>query len=246
MCFDISFALKMDRIEIRFDAKFQEPELYEPVYHVSAFNLPSVPVITNDKVDTIQMLKWGLIPFWVKDEKSASEIRLKTFNARAETLFEKPSFRESIKNKRCLVIVDGFFEWRDVKGKNYPYYIQMEDKNPFAFAGIWDSWHNKSTDENLDTFSIITTRANPLLEKIHNKKKRMPAILKRGNERQWLNEDLAREDIRLMLEPIDDSLLEAHTVSKLVSMKAKRNTNVPEVTMRFEYKELKFEQESLF
>jgi putative SOS response-associated peptidase YedK len=243
MCFDISYAQKSNLLEMRFKAKFESSELYEPVYHVSAFSLPVVPVITNEKPESIQMMKWGLIPFWTKDEDTAESIRTKTFNARAETLFEKPSFRTPIKNKRCLVIADGFFEWREVKGRNYPYYITMADDKPFAMAGIWDTWKNKDTE--LDTFSVITTRANPLLEKIHNKKRRMPALLLKGDEERWLSESLGKDDINSILEPIDDSVLKAHTVSKLVSYK-KGNTNVPEVLERFDYEELKFEQTSLF
>jgi putative SOS response-associated peptidase YedK len=245
MCFDISFALKSDRLEERFDAKFDAPELYEPAYHVSAFSIPDVPVITNENVNSIQFLKWGLIPFWTKNEEKANEIRTKTFNARAETLFEKPSFRGPIKNKRCLVIADGFFEWREVKGKNYPYYIRMADKEAFAMAGIWDTWTNKDTDEKYNTFSVITTRANPLLEKIHNKKKRMPAILRQDDERRWMDSEITRDDINSMLEPIADSLLEAHTVSKMISYR-KGNTNVPEIIEKHEYEELKFQQASLF
>jgi putative SOS response-associated peptidase YedK len=192
------------------------------------------------------MLNWGLIPFWVKDLKTAEDIRLKTFNARSETIFEKPSFRTSIKNKRCLVIADGFFEWRLVKGKNYPYYIQWAEGGAFAMAGLWDEWTNKETDEKLPTFSIITTKANPLLEKIHNKKKRMPAILRRGDEWRWLESDLGKEDVFSMLSPIDDSLLDAHTVSRLVSNRRTRKTNVEEVIKPHEYEELRSEQTKLF
>jgi putative SOS response-associated peptidase YedK len=246
MCFDISYALKREDIELRFDAKFVDPESYEPVYHISAFSLPDVPVITNDKSQEIQMLKWGLIPFWVKDQKTADDIRLKTFNARSETIFEKPSFRQPIKTKRCLVITDGFFEWRLVKGKNYPYYIQMAEGGALAMAGIWESWTNKATEDQVLTFSIITTKANPLLEKIHNKKKRMPVILPKENERRWLSSDIEREEIESILTPIDDTHLTAHTVSKLVSNKRTRETNIPEVIKRYEYEELKSEQAKLF
>jgi putative SOS response-associated peptidase YedK len=246
MCFDISYALKKEDIELRFDTKFQDPDVYEPVYHVSAFSLPKAPVITNQEDRVIKMLNWGLIPFWVKDLKTAEDIRLKTFNARSETIFEKPSFRTSIKSKRCLVIVDGFFEWRLVKGTNYPYYIRVAEGGAFAMAGIWDIWTSKDTDEKLSTFSIITTKANPLLEMIHNKKKRMPAILGKEDERRWLEPELSKEDIYSIITPIDDSKLEAYTVSKLVSNRRTRNTNVEEVIKPHEYDELKSEQTKLF
>jgi putative SOS response-associated peptidase YedK len=246
LCFDISYALKKEDIENRFDAKFIEPDIYEPTYHVSAFNLPDVPVITNEDPKTIQMIKWGLIPFWVEDEKTANEIRLKTFNARSETIFEKPSFRTSIKNKRCLVITDGFFEWRHFEGANYPYYIKVAEGGAFALAGIWDTWKNKITQEELSTFSIITTDANPLLAKIHNKKKRQPAILRKDIEMKWMESNLNRDEIYSILAPIDDSLLEAYSVSKLISNKRTRNTNVPEVSKRHDYEELTSEQTKLF
>jgi putative SOS response-associated peptidase YedK len=246
MCFDISYALSRDRIEERFDAEFGKPDLYEPVYHVSAFSIPFVPVITNHDVHTIQMMHWGLVPHWVKDEDKAMDIRTKTLNARSESIFDKPSFRHAARNKRCLVIADGFFEWREIKGKNFPYYIRMADHGPFALAGIWDTWYNGDIDEDYDAFSIVTTRANPLLAKIHNKKKRMPAILLKEQETNWLNTDISKEDIGSVLAPIDDRLLEAHTVSRLVSFRRKRETNVPQVIEKYEYDELKFEQTSLF
>jgi putative SOS response-associated peptidase YedK len=246
MCFDISYALKREDIELRFDTRFQDPDVYEPVYHVSAFSLPKAPVITNEEERNIKMMNWGLIPFWVKDQKTAEDIRLKTFNARSETMFEKPSFRTSIKNKRCIVIVDGFFEWQLVKGKNYPYYIQSAEKGAFAMAGIWDTWTNKATEEKLSTFSIITTKANPLLEKIHNKKKRMPAILRREDEFRWLEADITKEDVYSILSPVADSALSAHTVSKLVSNRRRMNTNVAEVIEPLEYEELRSEQTKLF
>jgi putative SOS response-associated peptidase YedK len=245
MCFDISFALKSDRLEKRFTASFQKPEFFQPVYHVSAFTVPNVPVITNEKPGTIQMLRWGLIPFWVKDDDTAMQIRMKTFNARSETIFEKPSFRHAITKNRCMVLVDGFFEWRLVKGKNYPYFIYMAGREPFALAGIWDVWHSRDEDVDYTTFSVITTKANPLLEKIHNKKKRMPAILRRNEEKKWLAPDIGKDEIYSILEPIDDSVLAAHSVSRMVSFK-KQDTNVPEVREKHDYEELKFEQTSLF
>jgi putative SOS response-associated peptidase YedK len=220
MCFDISYALKKEDIELRFDTRFKEPDVYEPVYHVSAFSLPKAPVITNEEERTMKMLNWGLIPFWVKDRKTAEDIRLKTFNARSETIFEK--------------------------GKNYPYYIKAAEGGAFALAGIWDTWKNKETDEELFTFSIITTKANPLLEKIHNKKKRMPAILRKEDEFRWLETDLSKEDVYSILIPVDDSALDAHTVSKLVSNRRTRNTNVAEVLVPHEYDELRSEQTKLF
>jgi len=245
MCFNISINKLKDYLETRFNAKFVEPDLFKPIYHVSAFSKPLFPIITNESPQQIQFFQWGLIPFWVKDENAANNIRLKTFNAKAETIHEKPSFKSSIKNKRCLVLVDGFYEWQEVKGNKFPYYIRLINTEAFALAGIWDTWVNQETGELKNTFSIITTRANPLLAKIHNTKKRMPVILKPDDEQRWLNCKLDITEIDSMLASYDETSLEAYTVSKLISTKG-RDTNVPEVMEKFKYSELKLEQTQLF
>jgi putative SOS response-associated peptidase YedK len=190
MCYNISISLDRERVEERFEAKCGEPHLFRTIYHASGFSSPLLPIITNQNPDTIQFFHWGFIPVWVKDEKRAHTIRVKTLNARSETIFDKPSFRNSILKKRCLVIVDGFYEWRHVEGKKYPYYITLLRGGIFSLAGIWDTWTNKENGEMKNTFSIITTRANALLEKIHNTKKRMPVIIQQEREREWLKKDL--------------------------------------------------------
>jgi putative SOS response-associated peptidase YedK len=235
----------LEEIESRFHAKFAEPAEYKPIYHASAFKTPLVPVITDDMPDQIQLVRWGLVPFWVKNRKGADEIRFKTLNAKSETIFDKPSFRTSIQTKRCLVIVDGFFEWHHEGSNKYPFYIHKLNRRLFALAGIWDMWEDKKTGEALRTFSIITTEANPLLSEIHNTKKRMPVILSESSEQRWLEVDLSREDIEAILKPYDKSDLEAHTVSKLISARGK-NSNVEEVQKKFDHDELKTKQKNLF
>jgi putative SOS response-associated peptidase YedK len=183
MCYFSSISVSFKIIETRFGAKFIQSEAFSPVYSASAFTFPSLPVISNEDIEHITLMQWGLIPFWVKDHENALNIREKTLNSRAETVFDRPAFRHSVQSKRCLVIADGFFEWRHINNQTYPYYIRLVDHTPFAMAGIWDRWHNKETSESLDTFSIITTKANSLLEKIHNTQKRMPVILPRDKER---------------------------------------------------------------
>jgi putative SOS response-associated peptidase YedK len=156
MCFHISLSKNLRAIEKRFDASFLDP-IFERIYHVSAFSYPKLPVISNDDTSQIQLFTWGLIPLWVKDEEAALKIREQTLNAKAETITTKPSFRHSIKVKRCLVLADGFYEWQHVKNKTFPYYIHLKGQQLFAFAGIWDAWTNKETKETIKTFSIITT-----------------------------------------------------------------------------------------
>lgn len=237
MCYTTSITVNVDSIEIRFETKFRDRERFKPVYSASAFSFPYMPVISNEEPDTINFFKWGLVPFWVKDENSAKRIRSRTLNARAETIFEKPAFRHSIRSKRCLVLVDGFYEWRQENNRKYPYYIHLGNRDAFALAGIWDSWVGDKAAESLNTFSIITTQANPLLEKIHNTRKRMPVILKESDERRWLEPELSQDQIESMLIPFDADKMEAHTVSKMIT-KLGFNTTEPLVVERYQYSEL--------
>jgi len=226
--------LSKDRkaVEKRFDASFVDP-IFERIFHVSAFSYPKLPVISNDDPSKIQFFYWGLVPFWVKGEEAAMKIREQTLNAKAETVAVKPSFRHSIKSKRCLVLADGFFEWQHVKKQTFPYYIHLKGHQLFALAGIWGAWTNKETKETLKTFSIITTQANPLLAKIHNTKRRMPVILRPEDEKRWLS-NIPLDEAMGLLAPYDEKAMEAHTVSKLITTKG-TPTNVPEVMNPYSY-----------
>jgi putative SOS response-associated peptidase YedK len=221
----------------RFSALFLENVPFKTQYHVSSFDLPKLPVITNEQQKQIQLFTWGLIPFWVKDKQTAEEIRLKTMNARAESIFEKPSFRHAAEQKHCLVLTDGFFEWQEYEGKNYPYYIRLKNHEPFAMAGLWDSWIDPETTEVLQTYAVITTKANPLMEQIHNKKKRMPVILPKNHERDWVDSSLDKQAVEALLVPYDEHLMEAYTISRLITSR-QRNPNNPEVLQPFTYPEL--------
>jgi len=236
-----------DPLVKRFSASFPTTSSFTRQYHASSFDLPKLPVITNEQPKQIQLFIWGLIPFWVKDQKTAEEARLKIMNARAESLFEKPSFRDAAEKKRCLVLADGFFEWQEVNGKNYPYYIRLKSHEPFAMAGLWDTWKNKETEEELQTYTVITTKANPLMEKIHNKKKRMPVILPKDHEQEWITPSLEKQHAEALLVPFDEDIMEAFTISRLITTR-NRNPNVPEVLQPFTYPELqtKTGQKNLF
>jgi len=206
-------------------------------YHVGAFENIKLPVITNKNPDQVQLFKWGLIPFWVKDEKTANEFKDRTVNARSETIFEKPAFRSSAGKKHCLVIADGFFEWRYYNGKNYPYYIRLKDREVFSIAGLWDSWINKDNNEEIYSYTIITTEANPLMAMIHNKKKRMPAILDKKNEKKWISETLSKDETMDLLKPFDESKMTAYTISKMITTRD-IDVNVPQVLEPFQYNTL--------
>jgi putative SOS response-associated peptidase YedK len=234
MCFNISLKVKKARMEERFNAVYPVDSEYKTIYHTSAFEKPYVPILTSQSPYGFQLMQWGLIPNWVKTDKEAKEISLLTLNARAESIAQKPSFKQSSKSNRCLVPVTGFFEWQQVNSKKIPWFITLKDEDLFSLAGLWSEWVNPQTGELTNTFTIITTEANDLMAKIHNTKKRMPAILSIKDEIKWLDPNLEANQFSSILKPFDDKLLNAYTVSPLVSQ-ANKNRNIPEVLDQYSY-----------
>lgn len=187
MCFHSEQTKFPKEVESRFKAKIKDLNKFKPTTHFNGFEFPQTPIIIDENPTEILHYNWGLIPSWAKDET----IQKMTLNARIETIEEKPSFKNSI-NKRCLVIATGFYEWQwhDTKGKNKTKYeIGIGNHNLFAFAGIYSQWVNQDNGEIKDTYSIVTTVANPLMAEIHNIKKRMPIILKPEDEYKWLQHE---------------------------------------------------------
>ena len=214
MCYTIEINLSKHALENRFGAKLR-PRDFTPRYVVSAFSLPEIPVIAGEGEKVIDYFRWGLIPSWTRDEQSAKEIRLKTFNARAETIAEKPAFRDSFRKRRCLVLVHGFFEWHEWNKKKYPFYIRLRNNEPFALAGIYDQWLNKETGELITTVSIVTTSANSIMQKIHNTKKRMPVILPRSKESEWIDQTVPAGKAGELLKPFDPAEMNAHAIAPI-------------------------------
>jgi len=234
MC--VFLSIKIDKAQIKkiFDISHVDEEFFGPVYVQSAFEFGKWPVITSEQPDHLQMMNWGLIPHWIKDEDSAAKIRANTVNARIETVTEKPSFRQAVSSTRCIVVADGFYEFREVNKTKYPYHIQVRGGDAFPMAGIYDKWMNHETGELISSFSIITTTANELMTKIHNRKKRMPVILSKELGIAWLNKEIEPAEIA---SPFPSDKLEAWTVSRLLTNRSE-NKNVPEVYSKFEYPEL--------
>ena len=204
MCFYSRQTKKAIELINRYNARIVNELQFEMANEYNGFSFPKTPVITNKDMSVIDHLQWGLIPFWAKDDS----IKQYTLNARIETLTEKPSFRDSVKN-RCLVIVDGFYEWQwlDPKGiKKQKYLITLPGEELFSFAGLWSQWVNKETGEIVKSYTIVTTEANELMSEIHNSKKRMPVILSKENEREWLNGqallDFAHPEIDLVAKAV--------------------------------------------
>lgn len=213
MCYFFSQADEAVKVQKRFQAKLKEGKTFKPIDKVSGFSFPQMPVVIRENENFIDTFAWGLIPSWIKTKEEADKIRSFTLNARAESIFEKPSFKNSVIHKRCLIPTTGFYEWQHLGKKKIPYFITLKNEELFAFGGIWEEWINKATGEISLTFSIITTEANPLMSEIHNSKKRMPFILPLENEFKWLNSNLNSNDIQTLMQPFDASLMIAQKIA---------------------------------
>lgn len=155
------------------------PADIEPRYNIAPTQY--VAAIRNgaDEQRELVMLRWGLVPTWAKDPAIGNRM----INARAETVAEKPSYRNAFKHRRCLVLADGFYEWRREGDAKTPYFISLASGEPFALAGLWERWTDKQSGESLQTTTLITTEANDFMAPLHH---RMPVILEAGTATEWL------------------------------------------------------------
>ncbi len=206
-----------------------------PHYFVSGFEHPELLIITERGLGCSE---WGLIPSWAKTAQQAVDIQPKTLNARSETAFEKPSFKQSIFSQRCLIGVDGFFEWRTFDKTKYPYFIYTQQDELLTLGGIYSLWVDQTTGEQRSTFSIITTEANAVMGNIHNTKKRMPLIFEEQEQmRLWLSSSTPKQEVVELMKPCDSAYLEAHTVGRWVNQ-AKNDRNRKEALQAVTYPEL--------
>jgi putative SOS response-associated peptidase YedK len=158
----------------------------------------------------LQFMRWGLIPSWAKDAKIGNWM----INARSETVAEKPAFRSAIKYRRCLIVADGFYEWQQQGKTKQPYYFQMADSQPFAFAGLWEKWESPE-GEKIASCSIITTAANETVGPVHD---RMPVILPDSTWEQWLDPAINNsQQVLPLLKPYDPTAMKASAVSAIVN-----------------------------
>lgn len=219
MCYFVEHNIQRKELEKRFNVKFPEDPRYTPAFFQSAFTRPFLPVITAQNPGEAQLFQWGLIPFWTKSSTDAFKSAALMANARSETVWTKPAFRKAAKSGRCLVPAHGFFEYQTTPEGKIPYYIRLKSDEIFALAGIYDTWANPETGEIHKTFSILTTAANPLMEKIHNLKKRMPVILPKESEEKWLQVLTTGDELQSLLCPFPENSLDAYTVSRKIAMK---------------------------
>lgn len=190
--------------------------VFEESYFAPSFNVAPQsyqPIVRLDRETgqrELTVMRWGLVPFWAKDTK----IGFSTINAKAETVATSPAFREAMKRRRCLVPADWFYEWQKIDAKTkQPYAIALKDDSLFALAGLWDSWKDKATGQALETYTVITTDPNELMQPLHN---RMPVILKPEDYGRWLDPgDPTRLPLDL-LRPFDANAMKAWKVNARV------------------------------
>ncbi len=233
MCFSVNVNLVKDELENRYGATFLDPDNYRPSYYYHAFNFPELPAVCSGSPDKIQLLKWGLIPSWTKTSVDAAEVRLKTFNARSESIQDKHSFANSFISKRCLIPVKGFFEWHHNGREKTPWYIYHFNNDVMSLAGLYDEWTDE-TGNLFRTFSIITADANTLLAEIHNSKKRMPVVLEQSSEKNWIDLSLSKSEAMDLLKAIPSENFKAHTIGPLINSRTAEK-NSPEVISPYSY-----------
>ena len=202
--------------------QFSDPEVYVESFHLEEtpefsprFNIaPTQPVLAirqgSDAKRSVAALRWGLVPAWSKDPDS----RYSMINARAETVHSKPAYRTVFRRRRCLIPSEGFYEWQAGGNGKQPYFICMQDRRPFAMAGLWESLRDETGDI-LESCTIIVTEANPLIRPVHE---RMPVILPAAAYATWL--DPAQQDPAILLpllRPYPEQAMHLHPVSKRVN-----------------------------
>lgn len=207
MCGRSSLTLTEKQIEERFNATFYSDELarYNPLPNYNVAPSHFHPVITQSDPRVIHLYRWGLVPFWAKNPS----IGYKMINARKETILEKPAYREAVKTRRCLIPIDGFYEWQKSGKSKIPFRIIPTNTQVVSLAGLCETW-KQPNGETLYTFTIITQEANDKISHIHN---RMPAMLLPEIEEQWLDSEISPKDALEILTPYPDDYLDYYHVS---------------------------------
>ncbi len=205
MCGRYSFASSKEKVEKQLSIKVTGT--LEPNYNIAPTQ--QAYVLTNKMPNALQQFRWGLIPYWANDSKVGNNL----INARSEGISSRPSFRIPLRKQRCLVLADGFYEWRNEAGEKTPYRIVLKDGAIMVFAGLWDVWQS-SRGQTIHSFSVVTTRPNLEMEPVHN---RMPVILPNKElQMKWL-EEKELYDITSLLQPLENDMLKIFPVSRKVN-----------------------------
>jgi putative SOS response-associated peptidase YedK len=210
MCGRFTLSRDIEAIADRFNAPAPPADWLsiKPRYNIAPTQ--SVIVVGDDGQRYLKQMRWGLIPSWAKDPSVGNRM----INARAETLAEKPSFRAALKKRRCIIPADGFYEWQKLGKVKQPVHIVLKCREPFAFAGLWETWTSPDGEE-VKSCTIITTEANELLKGVHD---RMPVILTKEAESIWLDPKIQEpEQLLPLLKPYQPELMEFYPVSRAVN-----------------------------
>jgi len=208
MCFSVKTSKKASKLAEKYGVKAEgfDDAIAEVERQLSAFEHPQMAVVAHG---LLSPMRWGLIPHWIHDHESAVEIRDKTLNARSESVFGKPSFRDPIRHRRCIVPVSAFYEWQHVGKDKIKYRIEPTEDDVLSLAGIWDAWVSPRQGIEVRTFSVLTCAANPLMAEIHNTQQRMPVILDKSRMDAWLAFDATEARVRELMEPCPERWLRA-------------------------------------
>jgi putative SOS response-associated peptidase YedK len=210
MCGRSSLTKTEKELEERFKASFYSDELqrYNPLPNFNVAPTHMQPVVTNKDFNRFNIYRWGLIPSWAKDEK----VGYNMINARIESLLEKPSFKYLVEKKRCIVPMDGFYEWKKSGKEKQPYRIFTKDKEIFGVAGLYDSWQNPE-GKIINSYTIITLEANEFMSDLHD---RMPAIMSEEAEKLWLDDTIPSKDLLSLLVKYESKKMDCYPVSTKV------------------------------
>ncbi len=206
MCGRYSYFSPIEKAEKALKAKAVDWQIFEPKYNATPSQY--MPVVTNEFPDVIQFLRWGLIPQWAKDMSFGSKL----INTRSENIVEKPMWKNIFKYKRCIVIADGYYEWKKEGKTKVPFRMHKPNDDLLFFAGLWDVW--SGTGDGLYSFSIITTPSNADLQHIHE---RMPVMLSLEEAKKWLSKKETPENLLKLLKTPDVGSLAFYAVSSLVN-----------------------------
>lgn len=210
MCGRASLTKSEKILEVRFKASFlsEDAEKYNPLPNFNVAPTHVMPILTAENPLHFSPMQWGLIPFWAKDKR----IGYKMINARMETVQEKSAFRSAVEKRRCLVPMDGYYEWKKNGKKKTPYRIITTDQDLFCMAGIWENWKSPE-GELIQSFTILTQTPSESIAHIHD---RMPAILRKDQEQLWIDHSIATTEALSLIAPYDDQFLKAYEVSDRV------------------------------
>ncbi|MFW9816223.1 MAG: SOS response-associated peptidase [Candidatus Thorarchaeota archaeon] len=207
MCGRVSLLTYAEKLAERFNVQ-EVIDRPDPIYNIAPLQM--VATVVQRETRQLVLMKWGLVPSWADDISIGNRL----INARAESIATKPSFRAAFKKRRCLIISDGFYEWQKVGKVKKPIHVRLKNREPFAFAGLYEYWNKTKSGKSLQTCTIITTSPNRLMKSIHH---RMPVILRPEFEDKWLNPEAKAEELEAMLQPYPAEEMEAFEISKYVN-----------------------------